>query len=113
MTSFEPNALVRTQILDALNMLINKTHVEEANKILENLKQDLREKKRIFSLDRLFFGSSITTALDDEFQSQTAALIQIRDGVSGQKPFWNTYAFQYDFTEFFSAEMQQAFNQML
>lgn len=113
MTNFEPNALVRTQILEALDMLITKTHVEEANKVLEDLKQDLREKKRIFSLDSLFFGSSITAALDDEFQSQTASLIQIRDGVSGQKPFWNTYAFKYDFTEFFSPEMQQAFNQML
>jgi hypothetical protein len=112
MTNFEPNALVRTQVLEALDMLINKTHVEEANKVLEHLKQDLREKKRIFSFDSLFFGSSITAALDEEFQSQTDSLIQIRDEVSGQKPYWHTYAFQYDFTEFFSPEMQRAFSDM-
>lgn len=113
MTNFEPNALIRTQILEAIDMLINKTHVEEANNILERLNQDLREKTRIFSFDSLFFGSSIAAALDEEFQSQTTSLIQIRDEVSGQRPFWNTYALQYNFTEFFGAEMLQAFNNMI
>jgi hypothetical protein len=112
MTTFEPNALLRAQILEAIDLLINKTRVDEANTVLRRLKDQFHEKQEIFSLDSLMFGVSIVSALDKEFQSQTASLIQIRDELSGEKPFWHTYALQYNFTEFFNPEMQQAFNAM-
>jgi hypothetical protein len=112
MPQFNPNETTRSMLLHALDMLIEGTNIEEANTVLQVLEDQYREKYQLFSLDRLFFGALITLSLDDEFQSQTESLIHIRSQLTGKQPHWGTYALKYDFTEFFSATMLNAFQQI-
>jgi hypothetical protein len=112
MTPILANDSIRSQILQALDMLISETSIAEANTALRHLRAEFTGRETAFSLNRIIFSGFVSAALDSEYQSHKQMLIELREELIGSRPNWKTYALKFNFAGMFTPTLLEAFNKI-
>lgn len=106
--------LLRPIILNTIDsILMNAEHKESDIASLNNIYDHLHETQNAFLIDNIVFGHFIHLLTDNEVKRDTKLLQTIKDQLSGEKPYIQTYALRYPFVELLSGEIMDAYQELL
>lgn len=111
--TYKATQQIRSQILRAVELLINHpntTEAEQANQTLASLWSKFSEKEQIYSLESLVFNIFVQDIKNSGTQSHRDELIRLRDELSGTASHWHSYAIRNDFTKSMTDSIMKTHN---